>query len=301
MSASPPDQQVLISYLLGTLPENDSERIDERSVADDELAGRLAEAENDLVDSYVRGELSAEELERFEAHYLSTERRRRKVAFADALRHRIEEGAAVLPARETPAAIRSVPRLVPAWALAAAALILLVPAGYLFVVNGTLRRELSDTRARQASLETRAESSRKQIEEMRSAEAEVKKAPAGIAPAMIERLKIVSLLLQPQTRGLGRVETLAVPPGTDLLALQLQLESDEFPQYEVVLKPAAAERVLWRSGKLDPVSRGRQKSVTASVPAALLAPGHYSAELVGFAPRKPSESLASYAFEVVVR
>ncbi len=130
MSAQQHDPQLLIRYLLGTLPDEEAEPMDERSVTDDELAGRLAEAENDLVDSYVRGELSREERERFEAHYLSTEQRRRKVAFADALRQRIEEGGTALPARETPPWTRTAPRLVPAWALAAAALVLLLPAAF---------------------------------------------------------------------------------------------------------------------------------------------------------------------------
>ena len=79
------DDQLLIRYLLGSLEEDKAERLDELSVADDDFAWRLKAVENDMVDSYVRGDLSGETLARFESFYVSTPRRRERVEFARAL------------------------------------------------------------------------------------------------------------------------------------------------------------------------------------------------------------------------
>jgi hypothetical protein len=118
---------------------------------------------------------------------------------------------------------------------------------------------------------------------------------------MIERLQIVSLLLAPQTRGPGRVAALSIPPGTDVVALQLRLESDEFPQYQVTLKTAASDRAIWRSGNLRSAFAGGGKAVTVGLPAALLSPHHYSAELSGVNAGGSAELLTSYVFSVVLR
>jgi hypothetical protein len=60
-----PLDPLLVRYLVGALPDHETERLDELSVADDEFAIRLRAAEHDLVDAYVRGELSGETLDHF--------------------------------------------------------------------------------------------------------------------------------------------------------------------------------------------------------------------------------------------
>src|ERR1700720_1221919 len=98
------DDQLLIRYLLGTLPEQETERLDELSIVGDDFACRLSEVENDLVDAYVSGQLSGETLERFQSSYLSSAARREKVRFAEALLAR-ENRAASAPAGNTATAI----------------------------------------------------------------------------------------------------------------------------------------------------------------------------------------------------
>src|ERR1700735_3067732 len=79
------DDAQLVQYLLGTLPAEESERLDELSVTDDDFAWRLRKTENDLVDAYVRSELRGKTLEEFRTFYLSSPKRREKVAFAEEL------------------------------------------------------------------------------------------------------------------------------------------------------------------------------------------------------------------------
>ena len=73
------DDEELIQYVLGLLPDEATERLDEASIADDEVAAQLRSVETDLVDSYVRGQLVGATLERFESYYLMSPRRRESV------------------------------------------------------------------------------------------------------------------------------------------------------------------------------------------------------------------------------
>ena len=134
-NALSPDDQLLVRYLIGSLPEDETERLDEQSIADDQFAARLSAVENDLVDAYVKGELTGDILDGFKAHYLSSRARRERVTFAGTLlRHQQSDVVApvnTMRAGRPPAALRVIPQ----WAWAAAALIFLGATGYLFVEN----------------------------------------------------------------------------------------------------------------------------------------------------------------------
>src|SRR5215470_3178673 len=80
-----PNDAVLLRYLLGALPVDEAEPIEEASVVDEDLAARLNAMECDLVDSYVRGELEGPNLTRFQSWYLSSPLRVQKVEAAKAI------------------------------------------------------------------------------------------------------------------------------------------------------------------------------------------------------------------------
>ena len=90
-----------------------------------------------------------------------------------------------------------------------------------------------------------------------------------------------------------------MPPATDIVALRLQLETDEFPRYRVALKAAASDRALWRSEKLESTREGDRRVVAIRMPAALLTPRHYSVELTGVTRGGAAELLGTYTFAVV--
>src|SRR3982074_2942657 len=122
------DDQLLIRYLVGVLPEDETERLDELSVSDDRFAADLRAVEHDLVDAYVSGALSGDTLRGFETHYLSAPAGRAKVTLAEALLRYRGTATAASPgdAVEAPA-----PRTPMPWAWAAAAALLLAATGYL--------------------------------------------------------------------------------------------------------------------------------------------------------------------------
>ena len=84
--------------LLGSLSAEETERLDELSLTDDEFAGRLQAVENELIDAYVEGELSGQTLEQFNSFYLSSPKRRERVRFAQVFRTVAERSAVGLPA-----------------------------------------------------------------------------------------------------------------------------------------------------------------------------------------------------------
>src|ERR1700744_3707399 len=80
-----PSDAVLLRYLLGALPVDEAEPIEEASIVDEDLATRLNAMECDLVDSYVRGELEGANLAKFQSWYLSSPLRVQKVEAAKAI------------------------------------------------------------------------------------------------------------------------------------------------------------------------------------------------------------------------
>lgn len=84
------DERVLVSYLLGLLPEEEAERLDEASIVDDGIAARLADTETDLIDAYVAGALSGDARQRFEVVYLRSRRTRSRVESARRFRAAID-------------------------------------------------------------------------------------------------------------------------------------------------------------------------------------------------------------------
>lgn len=86
------DENKLINrYLLGELSEDELAQVEERYFADEDFFARLVDAENSLVDSYVRGNFSVVERGKFERQFLTTPQRRQKIKFAQSLNRAITE------------------------------------------------------------------------------------------------------------------------------------------------------------------------------------------------------------------
>src|SRR6187399_1393694 len=133
----------LIRHLLGSLPEDEAQRVEEESIVDDEVAARLQVAEDDLVDSYARGTLGGDRLARFESFYLASLLRRDKVAFAKRFVAAIDRASPAERETSTVAAgWRGVSAWFP-WTLAAAAALLLAT-GLLLARDVGLRRDMAD-------------------------------------------------------------------------------------------------------------------------------------------------------------
>ena len=309
-----PDEQ-LVQYLLGTLPENESESLDALSIADDAFALRLSAIENDLVDSYVRGELSGKNLNQFESFYLSSPARREKLAFAKSLSQleisrasavRTPQNSSALP-NTSPvksfsfASIFSVPNLKMQWGLAAVALALLVATGFFAFQSRDLRNQLAVQSSSQAS-----------NQDERNLQAQLDEQSIAIAKAQAELSRMsasldasatntAAILLLPQTRGISQPPQIALASSASTLPLQLALESSEFPRYRVALKDPGSDKTLWISEPLSISSAARSKTISVLVPSQLLKERNYLLQLTGVPANGSPASLSTYMFHVVIR
>lgn len=323
MSSAEPqlfDDEVLIRYLLGSLPEEEAERLDELSIADTAFASHLNAVENGLVDAYVEGTLSGETLARFKNFYLSSPKRREKVEFAKTLLRFKEKTVAAAAQSDTPRAatgarsqdqaLRShvprrwytVPRLGLQWGFAAAGVLMFAAVLYIFQENERLQKQGAQALSQQAALEQHAQELEKELIEQRSANTGMLRELESLRASLPEShaLKTIAVLLLAPTRGAGQIPSVSVPPGTEQVRIHLQLEPNDFRLYQVALKDPSTGRILWDAIKLHPGSQGQNKVVSANVPARLLKQQNYVMELTGVPTQGNAELLASYAFKVVL-
>jgi hypothetical protein len=80
-----------IGYLLEELTTSERERFEEELFSAAEWPADLPVIESDLIDAYLRGELSPERRKRFEVNYLRSDVRRKRVTMAAALLRCIDE------------------------------------------------------------------------------------------------------------------------------------------------------------------------------------------------------------------
>jgi len=291
--------QTIRDYLLGQLPEAETERLDELSITDDECAELIRAVEHDLADAFARGELHGTALEQFRSRYLTTPRQRETARFAAALQSR--EGLDDNVEKPARVSSREVPR-VPTriregaawirWAPVAAAILLATASVWLALDNRTLRARA-----------TGAESARNELQRDRQfREADVRRSSDTTPPSisrMPSPLMVATLVLAPQLRGARQLPTVALADGIGDLAVQLELEPVDYPAFEATLVAARGDRPLWRTDRLIARTSGSRKTIDLRLPSAVLSPQDYLIRVSGVPARGVSEIVGEYRFTVV--
>ena len=312
------DQKFLAQYLLGLLPEAETERLDELSVTDDSFAAQLEAAENDLVDAYVRDELTRETLDQFRNHYLASPLRREKVKFASALQEFGEPTAVAA----TKADLKDVSSkrgwltgmfAIPAFqsSLAVATIVLLLAGGWLLFDNSRLRRQSAALQARQNELVQREQELKAEAEGQRNAATQTEQELAQLRAEQQSRREqqkpsetglpglIATLFLTPQLRGAGQLSSVKIEPATKSIAAHLTLEPNDFPSYQVILIDLTNHRTVWSSGILKARTRDDNKVLTVAFPAERLTSQSYALRVSGVATSGAAELISDYPFRVV--
>ena len=81
----------IIAYLLKELPEEELEQFEDECFDQESWPSQLNLVEEDLIDAYLRDELTQERRQRFERNYLITEARQERVMMAAALLRHIDD------------------------------------------------------------------------------------------------------------------------------------------------------------------------------------------------------------------
>lgn len=300
------NEQLIIDYLLGDLPESENERLDELSVTNDEFAEFLQAVENDLVDAYVRDNLSENKRARFQSHYLASSKRREKVAFAQTFLNYADK-ASIVEQKET-----EIKRFVPSrtfhWVGIAAALVMLFLCGYLLLANMRRQSQIAQMKEEYTALKQREQKLSHDLVRLRSSDSEKEKELAHARDKLeaLERqladhesvpVKVLALTLLPQQRGLTSIPKVIIPAESVSLAVTLKLESDDFPLYEAALKDPATDKVLWHSSKLKSVNH----SVILKIPGSVFKSQNYMVEVSGISGSGNAEIISGYPFNVVIQ
>lgn len=272
----PPDA-TLVRYVLGTLPAEETERLDELSIADGEVADRLRAVEHDLADAYARGELSADERARWEENYLSHESGRIDLRVARALADAESQHAGVedrsAGSRDPAYTAPSNRRLWP-YGLAAAAVVILAVAAAM-VLTRTQRRVAPPDEAEQHPTTSPSAPS------------------AASGPP-----RFVALTLAAPRRDLATTPTLTMSAGTDEARLTLRLEPSEFDRFNVDVRDASTNHIVWQTRHVVATRDTDGRSILITVPVAALRAGRCLVQLSSDAPR--GEIIGEYSLRIVL-
>ena len=319
------NESVIARYLLGELSEEQQIEIEDRAFADKKYLASITAVENDLIDEYVRNELSGAERQRFEKKFLASAERRKRVEFARALTGVLSEQPVQkkIVVHETrtwswwDSIYAFINGLTPAakMAFVSAVPLLLIGAGYLSLETLRLRRELTELRAAQQSqqnsqqqalelerhrneeLNAQLNQEKQQREQTDESLRELSEAGDAVNPAPSP--VIASLTLLPGlSRGGDNKPSLVLPDDARLVRLQIGIDPEEpYKNFNVELRTSAGRQV-WTREKLNARNRRGTRAVGLTLPAKALKSGEYELRLRGVTESGAAEDVGFYYFNV---
>jgi hypothetical protein len=332
MKKNPINDELIVEYLLGDLPEEKQSEIEDRAFQDEQYLQEILSAESDLIDEYVRGELSDSARLQFESRFLASAERRRKVEFARALASVTPEFAALEknirpatapPPVSWPSALAVFLRgLNPAakFLLAATALLIVIGGSWLITESLRLRAELSDLRAEQQSRESQQQALQQQIadEQTRRQElaaqlqrereqrersqqqvGELQRELEGSASKPLQSA-VVSLALWPGISRSGSARPkLVLPQASRRVRIQIGVEpEDVYRSFRAELR-APGGQSIWNQDSLSARQVRAGRAVILNLPASILVAGEYELVLKGVTGEGTTEDISYHYFDVV--
>lgn len=332
MSSQNDTHSLTVDYLLGRLSESELERFERSYLTDEDLFNELREVEEELIDDFASGALTAEQRLSFEKYFLRSSERREKLAFATAMTERAvawqsgtlvstEQVTGVLTAVETRENSKSKPHVtfwkgsVPAWrqwVAIAAALTFAIAIGILWMRNQQLQRQLIEADATHARLRQEVNTQSKITTETKAA-LSAEQQQTQLVESQVEQLQTspedkirdtifnivlgVDYLLGSTRGGEKKVKTLDVPANARLVRLTLDVGSSSFESFNILLRRGDGNGVWKRSG-LKAKAAGDRRRLNLSIPAETLTPGDYEVLILGAPAEGDSELIGRYFLKV---
>jgi hypothetical protein len=302
-----------VSYLLGDLPEKERDEFEERLFLDADLSFFLDATENDLVDEYVRGELSAEQIKKFEENLLLADSRREKLQIASVLQEKVfNKKSAVVAAVpqvsvwERLSAIFRVPRLVWAGGLVTVILFLLIGGFWLsrqtennqVVADFDKNQNLSIEPVRKPTVENFPNINAPQNikQKLTNTNENPKPSPATVLPKNTKQPTVFGFTLLPPMRS-GERPTLIVPPDAQTIRLRVQHNNTrEFIKYRAEIRDSSGD-LIW-SREIAVGKKTLQKPIILDVRSGALGTGSYELTLSGITSDAQLEEVNFYNFAV---
>jgi hypothetical protein len=270
-------QSTIRRYLLGRADEAGSEQFEERFVRNAEFREAALIVEEELIDDYLAGLLSADDQARFDAHYLAGPRQRQELTLAQTIR----EYALANPVPGPAVTPEPTWRKVVDFIMGHGGLPALVAATLLLVaLAGLLAWWVSSRHGNEPQLVTA------------DAVARLNKPPYNAEPAL--SVPLTGFL----DRASGQGQKFAVPTGIDIVQLQLALPGTPYQSYQATLRVTNGEE-LFTVGDLSAQQTEAGRRLNLRLPAHLLTPRDYTLSLNGQTTEGRTESVADYYFRVL--
>jgi hypothetical protein len=317
--------QTITRYLLGELSESERSALEESYFTDPQVFEQVLKTESELVDGYVRDQLSSEVRQQFEQSYLQHPARRERVKFAGALAARLDQVEELETSSEQSTSPASWWQRIRAslrgqrptlrFSLALATVLIMLGSVWFFIESRRRQRELSQTRAASETQQRREpEQSQPPANESRGADElaaereRVERRPqrvpqptptptSGSAPRSVSLALTVGGVRSGDT---GQTPTLVIPPGTTQARLQLLLNDDDYPGYRAALRAVGGAEIFSQRG-VKPRRAKTGAIFVFTVPAHKLAAGDYVLTLGGINPDGEVDDLSKSLFRVEKR
>ena len=275
-----------MSTFSGGLSPERRESLAQRYFESAEFFKEVEAYEEDLINSYLRGDLTSRDRHRFEDRFLAIPELRARVDEARALREALQAVVAGPSDRGEGAPVRPVWRRVfrwLSWGLAAAAALCLVWFG------GTLRSRWMALSSEVTRLETELAQQRVRLE--------------SLAVDAGEGFRIsVGTLTSRAVRSSGGRNVVILESGTRLVRLRLVIRQDpSYAAYRASLRSAegvSEEQQLWMQDGLEPHIGVEGRIIEILLPSSVLLPGDYLLSLEGHA-RPGFERVETFQFRAI--
>lgn len=284
------EDQPLVLFLAGELPENERAHLEERFLRDENLHLRLRSLEHELADDYARGEMDPSIRAPYETTLAEMPHRRRQVEFARELMGALGE--------EAPKHRQF--RAAQVWRWAAAAALVLVFAGAVLRLQQfeqrtiEAERELAEVIRKGEGLSREIAQSQRTVQDL---EARVQSLQAERPVAARAGLMVAAFLTPGSVRGASETVSIVIPRKAQSLRLQLDLEEKgRYTSYRVRVQTAGG-RLVWGETGLKPRTGDRGTMLEVVVPAALIPAGEYEIALFGVRGEAQPEETGSYHFD----
>lgn len=333
------DERLLVRYLLGTLSDAERDELETRYFSEAALLELLLATENELIEDYTDGRLSADERRNFEQYYLRTPEKRSRVNLVNQLRKSAFELAAESRRGDERKQSRaswwqnlqsflspqsSTARL----AVGFGSLVIVFGVIWLAYQNQNLRSRirLQDQaevalKGERRELERQLAAQRSQNEELtldlrqteverRGLEEQLSEQVAVDGQPLVERAVIPSIDLgggRISDPGLGmaspgsrRPISLRVPRAARFIQVRVPVNRTGHRSYVLSLRDRSDNEV-WGRTELKPRTIGARQVIDILIPASLVRSGSYTIVLLGEKDQGTTEFIAAYPIKAQVQ
>lgn len=312
-------------YLLGDLSEDEKTRMEQAFFADNAKFDELELAEEELIDAYVRDNLSLEERRQFQRRLLGSPRLVERVHFAQVLTDKVDSSIAAEPVvnRPEPKPGRwwiGFFKQQPAFGAAfATAVLLLVGGAILFYGWLRLRSESAQLASERATIQQRKDELDKQSSEQRSeveqlrAELQRTQSQQAEDQRRIKELELAQNIKLPDRSSAGTILSFVltstslrsgsnenqfkIDANTSSVELTLPLETNEYRSYNATIRNVDRGVPIQRPG-LKPRTTKSGQQLVFRIPAS---PGDYTIEVSGRSSSGNLESVSNFNFRLSLK